>query len=106
MVPLAAAPLIPYSMELTCFEFAASAVKVTWIVLFCPVAVADTLAGGSGGAAACTAGADWADGPARFVAETVYSYHELSLSTVNDVLVTPPLTVLLSTGLPHGPESD
>jgi hypothetical protein len=33
MVPLAVAPLIPYSMEVTAWAFAAPAVKLNWIVL-------------------------------------------------------------------------
>jgi hypothetical protein len=62
IVPFSVAPLIPYSMELTCFEFAAAAVKVNWIVLLCPVAFAVTPVGASGGAAAWMAGLDSADG--------------------------------------------
>ena len=33
IVPLSVAPLIPYSMELICLEFAACAVKLNVIVL-------------------------------------------------------------------------
>jgi len=85
IVPLSVAPLIPYSMELICFAFAASAVKVNWIVSLCPVAFAVTPAGASGGAAAWMAGldsAECADSPAWFVAVTSYSYQELLLLTV------------------------
>src|SRR5579863_2495258 len=108
MVPASDAALTPYSTWLTCLAFAAGTVKLTEIVLACPVAVAVRLAGAPGGAAACTAGVDCgdcADAPARLVAVTVYSYHELSLVTVKLAEVTPPPTVLVLTWV-HGPPLD
>ena len=49
---------------------------------------------------------DCAAVPARLVAETVYSYQELSLVTVNDVLVVLPFTVLVLRPGSHGPPLD
>ena len=108
IVPVSDDALTPYSTSLICLAFAAGAVKLTLTVLLCPVAVAVTFPGASGGAAACTAGVDCgdrADAPAWLVAVTVYSYQELSLLTVKLVLVTLPSTVLLLAWV-HGPPLD
>src|ERR1700722_708929 len=75
-VPDIDAPLIPYSTELTCAPLAAPGVKLNWIVLAAPVAVAVTPVGASGGATARMAGADsagWVESPALLVAVTAYS---------------------------------
>src|SRR5580693_6112097 len=108
IVPVSDSALTPYSTSLICLAFAAGTVKLTLIVLLCPVAVAVTFPGASGGAAACTAGldcGDGADGPAWLVAVTVYSYQELLLVTVKVALVVLPSTVLVLAWV-HGPPLD
>ena len=109
IVPLSDDALMPYSTSLICLAFAAGTVKLTEIVLLCPVAVAVTFVGAFGGAAACTAGedcGDCADAPARLVAVTVYSYQELSLVTVKLALVVLPSTVLVLTWVQGPPLAD
>ena len=83
--------LRPYCTLVSCAEFGAGAVKVTWIAPLYPIppllSVAAGVAGWAGGAVPCTAGVDCglcADGPAALVARTVYSYQVPLLLTVND----------------------